>query len=89
MSDTGEYVMKLAKLWPGLLLAALCFVPMQASAAPAYGCSLAEIFECTPVAGCQRVSAQQAALPMSSALMIVRDGLLIYRYVQPAPPCRV
>jgi len=38
-------------------------MPMQASAAPAYACSVAEIFECTPVAGCQRVSAQQANLP--------------------------
>jgi len=36
---------------------------MRASAAPAYACSIAEIFECTPVAGCQRVSAQQANLP--------------------------
>jgi hypothetical protein len=59
----GEYVMKLAKFVMGLLLAALCFIPKQASAAPAYGCSIAEIFECTPVAGCQRVSGQQANLP--------------------------
>ena len=55
--------MKLAKFTTGLVLAALCFIPMRASAAPAYACSIAEIFECTPVAGCQRVSAQQANLP--------------------------
>src|SRR5262245_29589074 len=55
--------MKLAKFMLGLPLAALCFVPLQVSAAPAYACSIAEIFECTPVAGCQRVSAQQANLP--------------------------
>lgn len=55
--------MKLAKFVMGLLSAALCFIPKQASAAPAYGCSIAEIFECTPVAGCQRVSGQQANLP--------------------------
>jgi hypothetical protein len=60
---TWENVMELAKFTLGLLLAALCFVPMRASAGPAYGCSIAEIFECTPVAGCQRVSAQQANLP--------------------------
>jgi hypothetical protein len=36
---------------------------MRASAAPAYACSVAEIFECTPVARSQRVSAQQANLP--------------------------
>jgi hypothetical protein len=55
--------MKLAKFTPGLLFVALYFAPIQASAAPAYACSVAEIFECTPIAGCQRVSAQQANLP--------------------------
>jgi hypothetical protein len=45
------------------LLAAICFVPMRASASPAYACSVAEIFECTAVAGFQRVSAAQANLP--------------------------
>jgi hypothetical protein len=55
--------MKLVKFTTGLGLAALCLVPLRASAAPAYACSIAEIFECTPVAGCQRVSGQQAGLP--------------------------
>ena len=44
-------------------IAGLYFVPMQAIAGPAYACSVAEIFECTAVAGCQRVSAAQANLP--------------------------
>ena len=55
--------MKLVKFTTGLGLAALCLVPLRASAAPAYACSIAEIVECTPVAGCQRVSGQQAGLP--------------------------
>jgi len=55
--------MKLVKFTTGFGLAALCLVPLRASAAPAYACSIAEIFECTPVAGCQRVSGQQAGLP--------------------------
>lgn len=55
--------MKLVKFTTGLGLAALCLVPLRASAVPAYACSIAEIFECTPVAGCQRVSGQQAGLP--------------------------
>src|SRR5215471_20526071 len=55
--------MKLVKFTTGLGLAALCLVPLRASAAPAYACSIAEIFECTPVAGCQRVSGQEAGLP--------------------------
>src|SRR5262245_50977240 len=67
--------MKLAKLTLGLLLAALCFMPMRVSAAPAYACSIAEIFECTPVAGCQRVSAQQANLPPFVTLN-VKEGRL-------------
>ncbi len=48
-------------LWA--LIAGLYFVPMQAVAGPGYACSVAEIFECTAVAGCQRVSAAQANLP--------------------------
>ena len=45
------------------LLAGLYFVPTQAVAGPGYACSVAEIFECTAIAGCQRVSAAQANLP--------------------------
>jgi hypothetical protein len=44
-SQTAVYPTKLAKFTPGLVLAALCFLPMEASAAPAYACSIAEIFE--------------------------------------------
>jgi len=55
--------MRLLKFVLWALLAALYFLPAQAIAAPAYACSVAEIFECTAVAGCQRVSAAQANLP--------------------------
>ena len=55
--------MKLCKCALWISLSALSFVPIPANAEPAYACSLAEIFECTPVAGCQRVSAEQANLP--------------------------
>ena len=55
--------MRLLKFTPWVLLGALYFVPAQAVAAPALACSVAEIFECTAVAGCQRVSAAQANLP--------------------------
>jgi hypothetical protein len=55
--------MRFSKFRAAALFAAFCFAPMQASASPAYACSVAEIFECTAVAGCQRVSAAQANLP--------------------------
>src|SRR5262249_36348164 len=55
--------MKPAKFTLALALVSFCCVPRRLSAAPAYVCAIAEIFECTPVAGCQRVSAQQANLP--------------------------
>jgi hypothetical protein len=55
--------MRVAKFTAGALLAALCLVAKPAFAGPAYGCSVAEIFECTAVTGCQRVSAEQANLP--------------------------
>jgi hypothetical protein len=53
--------MRLSKVTPWAFLMALCVVPMPALAD--FGCSVAEIFECTAVAGCQRVSAAQANLP--------------------------
>jgi hypothetical protein len=37
--------MRLSKFMPCALLASLYFVPAQAVAAPAYACSVAEIFE--------------------------------------------
>ena len=53
--------MRLSKVMPWAFLAALCVAPMPALAD--FACSVAEIFECTPISGCQRVSAQQANLP--------------------------
>jgi hypothetical protein len=53
--------MGLSKVTPWAFLMALCVAPMPALAD--FGCSVAEIFECTAVAGCQRVSAAQANLP--------------------------
>jgi hypothetical protein len=55
--------------------AALCLAPLQASASPAYACSVAEIFECTAVAGCQRVSAAQANLPPFVTLNVKEKNL--------------
>ena len=55
--------MRLLKFALWTLLAGLYLVPAQAVASLAYACSVAEIFECTAIAGCQRVSAAQANLP--------------------------
>ncbi len=67
--------MQLLKFTPWALLAGLCFVPVHAVAAPAYACSVAEIFECTAVAGCQRVSAAQANLPPFVTLNVKEKAL--------------
>jgi len=40
-----------------------------------YACSIAEIFECTPIAGCQRVSGQQANLPPFVTLKVKQRTL--------------
>jgi hypothetical protein len=61
--QTWGNVMRVLKFMLWALLAGFYFVPVQAVAGPAYACSVAEIFECTAIAGCQRVSAQQANLP--------------------------
>ena len=51
-----------------VLFAAVCFVPMPALAD--FACPVAQIFECTPVAGCQRVTAEQANLPPAVTLNV-------------------
>lgn len=68
--------MRFSKFTAAALFAALCFAPMPASAGPAYACSVAEIFECTAVAGCQRVSAAQANLPPFVTLNVKDKALL-------------
>jgi hypothetical protein len=67
--------MRVSKFAPWAFLAAVCLVPVKAFAAPAYACSVAEIFECTAVAGCQRVSAAQANLPPFVTLNVKEKAL--------------
>ena len=67
--------MRLLKFVLWALLAGLYFVPMQAVAGPGYACSVAEIFECTAVAGCERVSAAQANLPPFVTLDVTQKRL--------------
>jgi hypothetical protein len=67
--------MRSSKFAPFALFAAVSFVPMPAMADPAYACSVAEIFECTPIAGCARVSAQQANLPPFVTLNVKQKQL--------------
>ena len=74
--NIGVCVMGFWKFAPYALLAALGFAPTPASAGPAWGCSVAEIFECTAVAGCQRVSAAQANLPPFVTLNVKEKTLL-------------
>jgi hypothetical protein len=53
--------MRISKFTPWALVAGLCSFPIPAVAD--YACSVAEIFECTAITGCQRVSGEQANLP--------------------------
>ena len=55
--------MRVLKITFWALIATLSIAPRPALADPAYACSVAEIFECTAISGCARVSAQQANLP--------------------------
>lgn len=65
--------MQLSKLVLLGLFAALYFSPTQALAM--YACAVAEVFECTAVAGCQRVSARTANLPPMVTLNVKEKKL--------------
>jgi hypothetical protein len=62
--------MRLLKIVAPALLASLWLVPTQASAGPAYACQVAEVFECTPAAGCRKASAAEANLPPTVTLKV-------------------
>jgi hypothetical protein len=65
--------MQLSKLVVLGLVAALYLLPMPAFAI--YACAVAEVFECTAVAGCKRVSARQANLPPMVTLNVKEKKL--------------
>jgi hypothetical protein len=77
--------MRVLKFMLWALLAILSFAPRPAVADPAYACSVAEIFECTAIAGCARVSAQQANLPPFVTLNVKEkpDCLAAMEYLTP------
>ena len=60
--------MRLSRVTQWAFLTGLCVVPMPALAD--FACPVAQIFECTPVAGCQPVTAEQANLPPAVTLNV-------------------
>jgi hypothetical protein len=66
--------MRVSKFTPWAILAALCFVPTEAPAAPNIACQLAEVFACTS-AGCQKVSAKENNLPAAVELNVKQKNL--------------
>lgn len=68
--------MRFLKFTTPALLAGFCLGSTPAAADVAYACSVAEVFQCTAVTGCQRVSAQTANLPPLVTLNIKQKNLL-------------
>jgi len=66
--------MRLLKLTAWAPLAALCFLPTEASAAPNIACQLAEVYVCTP-AGCQKSSSKANNLPAAVELNVKQKNL--------------
>jgi hypothetical protein len=73
LKPKGATVMRVLKLSHFALIVVLCFKPMPALAD--YACQVAQIFECTPVTGCQQVTAQQANLPPAVTLNVKEKRL--------------
>jgi hypothetical protein len=65
--------MRRSKFTAPAALAGFCLVSTEASAK--YACAVAEVFECTAVAGCKRVSARQADLPPMVTLNVKEKKL--------------
>jgi hypothetical protein len=67
--------MRVSKFTPAALLAALSILPIEAVASPAYDCSLAEVYECAPMAGCQRLPGGSPDLPPTVTLNVKQKNL--------------
>ena len=66
--------MRVSKFTPWAILAALCFAPTEAPAAPGIACQLAEVFACTS-AGCKKSSPQENNLPPAVTLNVKEKNL--------------
>lgn len=66
--------MRLSRFTPLAAVAALYFVPAEASAAPNIACQLDEVYACTS-AGCNKVSAKDNNLPAAVELNVKQKNL--------------
>ena len=66
--------MRLSKYVPWAALAALCFVPTEAPAAPNIACQLADVFLCTQ-AGCNKATRAESNLPAAVTLNVKEKNL--------------
>ncbi len=67
-------VMRLSRFAPWAALAAVCFVPTEASASP-LACQLSEVFACTAAGACKKVSAAENNLPAAVELNVKQKNL--------------
>jgi hypothetical protein len=68
-------VMRVSGFQALALVAGICVVPLQVSAAPAYDCQLTRVFECTADAGCTKTTAQDRNLPPAVTLNVKQKNL--------------
>ena len=67
--------MQFSKLFALVPFAALAIIPVKAEATPKYACAVHEVFECTAVAGCKRITHKTAGIPPMVTLNVTEKGL--------------
>ncbi|MEM7192567.1 MAG: hypothetical protein AAF405_06795 [Pseudomonadota bacterium] len=67
--------MKLSKLVAAIPFLALGLMSTTAHATPKYACAVHEVFECTAVAGCKRITHETAGIPPMVTLNVSEKGL--------------
>ena len=67
--------MKLLKFAVSVPFAALVLSSVSAHATPKYACAVHEVFECTAVSGCKRITHQTAGIPPMLTLNVKEKNL--------------
>ena len=67
--------MKLLRFAAGVPFAAVVLASVPAHAVPKYGCAVHEVFECTAVSGCKRITHGTAGIPPMLTLNVKEKNL--------------
>jgi hypothetical protein len=71
----GDKLMKLLRFAAVIPFAAIVLASVPAHATPKYACAVHEVFDCTAVSGCKRITHETAGIPPMLTLNVKEKNL--------------